>query len=274
MNDERYRQLLAELRSYGSALVAFSGGVDSALVLRAATEALAGRVKAVTVRTPYMMNWELMEAAAIAAEWKVAHEIIELPLIDAIRDNPPDRCYHCKKAVFSELTAKAQREGFAVLADGSNDDDRGEYRPGRKALAELAVRSPLAACRLTKQEVRRISRELGLTTWDKPSYACLLTRLPYGSSWTAEDCRRIEAAETALMKLGFRALRVRSHGDLARIELARADWPNALDEAVFATMSGACKVAGFRYATFDLDGYRTGCFDDGLRDAPAEEVTR
>ncbi len=261
MNQKKYNELLHYLKELKSTVVAFSGGVDSTLLLCAAKEALGDKVKAVTVAAPYTPRWELAEAKDFAKKLQVEHEIMEVEMLEAIRYNPENRCYLCKKEIFGRIATLAARQGYNHVSDGTNFDDLSDYRPGRQALAELGVKSPLLACRLTKDDIRALSKKKGLATWDKPAYACLLTRLPYGKEVTQELLTRIEAAERYLMRLGFAAVRVRCHDELARIEVNRQERKKLFDEEVAAEISAAFKQLGFRYVTMDLDGYRMGSFN-------------
>ena len=218
-----FQRLLELLRGLDSVAVACSGGLDSSLLLAAARLALGDRVLALTVATPYMAFGEIAEARALTAQLGVRHRVLELPMPVEITHNPPDRCYRCKRALFAELKSVAAREGCAWLADGSNRDDLADYRPGMRALRELEVRSPLLEADLGKADIRRYARALNLPVWDKPASACLLTRLPHDTEVDLGVLRRVEAAERALRALGFGAVRVRCHDDLARIEVDRAD---------------------------------------------------
>ncbi|WP_346355742.1 ATP-dependent sacrificial sulfur transferase LarE [Azotosporobacter soli] len=261
MNQKKYNELLHYLKELKSTIVAFSGGVDSSFLLWAAKEALGEKVKAVTLATIYTPRWELAEAKEFAQSLQVEHEIIEVEMPETIRFNPENRCYLCKKELFARITLLAERQGFQHVSDGTNFDDLSDYRPGRQALAELGVKSPLLACCLTKDEIRALSKEKGLATWDKPAYACLLTRLPYGQEVTQELLTRIEAAERYMMQLGFAAVRVRCHDELARIEVDRQERKKLFNEEIAAEISAVFKQLGFRYVTLDLDGYRMGSFN-------------
>src|SRR5471030_2577143 len=223
INNEKYDELIKYLKSLGKVVLAFSGGVDSTFLLRAAKDALGDNLKAVTIMSPYIPKWEIAEAKELAEKLGVKHEIIEAPIIESIKYNPEDRCYLCKTAVFSMIISVAKEQGYDCIIDGTNFDDISDYRPGLRALKELEVKSPLLECKLTKAEIRAFSKELNLNTWDKPSYACLLTRIPYGNELKVEDFEKIENAERFMMSIGFRAIRVRCHGDLARVEVDRKD---------------------------------------------------
>mgnify|MGYP001502945328 CR=1 FL=1 len=256
MEDGVYRRLLERLRRLQSVSVGFSGGADSALLLAAAKEALGGRVLALTAVTPYMVRQEIAGALALAAQLGVRHELVEMPMPEGMDDNPPDRCYLCKHALYTRLIAVAQEHGFSPVLDGSNLDDLRDYRPGLRALGELGVTSPFLECGIGKEDVRRLARALGLPTWRKPTNTCLLTRLPFGRRVTMEDLQRIEEAERLLIDRGYDWVRVRCHGDLARIEVAPELRQRVLEEAdlVIKDLEGL----GFRYVTLDLRGYQLG----------------
>ncbi len=262
INNEKYMNLINHLKKMERVILAFSGGVDSTFLLRAAQEALGGNLKAVTIQSPYIPKWEIEEAKQLVAQLGVAFEILEAPIIDEIRYNPENRCYLCKKAVFSKIKAIAQQEGYQYVIDGTNFDDIGDYRPGLKALAELNIKSPLLECQLTKQEIRNLSKELGLNTWDKPPYACLLTRIPYGNELKEEDFVKIEKSEKYMMARGFRAVRVRCHGNLARIEVDKKDKSKLFNAELLEEIAGKLKEFGFTYVTLDLEGYRVGSFNE------------
>lgn len=261
LDEPGYRDLLELLRGMDSVAVACSGGLDSSLLLAAARAALGERALALTVATPYMAFWEIAEARELAELLGVRHRVLELPLAADIAHNPPDRCYRCKLKLFSELKAVAATEGCAWLADGSNRDDLNDYRPGMRALRELEIRSPLLEAGLGKTEIRRYAWALKLPVWNKPAYACLLTRLPHDAEVRPELLRRVEAAERALLALGFGTVRVRCHDDLARIEVDRSERARLLDEAVGARVVATLRECGFRYVTLDLQGYRRGSFN-------------
>ena len=261
----KIKRLRASLREIGSAAVAFSSGVDSTFLLRAAHEELGDKAVAVTVRSQLIPRHELDEAAAFCRQEGIRHEIIDFDalLAPAVIANPPDRCYHCKKEVFGLILAFARGAGLAAVLEGSNLDDDGDYRPGRRAIRELGVRSPLHEAGLTKEEIRVLSREMGLPTWSKPSFACLASRFPYGERLTVAALERVERAERWLREeLGLTQLRVRSHGDLARIEVPPDDIPRLAARA--AEIAAAFKGLGFAYVTLDLQGYRTGSLNETL----------
>lgn len=264
INNEKYNELIKYIKGLGKVVVAFSGGVDSTFLIRAAKEALGDNVKAVTILSPYIPKWEIAEAKELAKGLGVQHEIIEAPIIDSIKFNPEDRCYLCKTAVFSMILAIAKKQDYNCVVDGTNFDDISDYRPGLKALKELEIKSPLLECKITKAEIRAFSKELGLNTWDKPAYACLLTRIPYGNELKVEDFEKIENAEKYMMSIGFRAVRVRCHGDLARVEVSKNDRSKLFDEELLDTISKKIKECGFKYVTLDMQGYRVGSFNETI----------
>ncbi len=262
--EDRRERVEAILRDCGSVLVALSGGVDSALLAAVAARVLGERAAAVTAVSPSLAPGELDDARAVAAQAGIRH--IEMPT-DEIEDpdyaaNTLDRCFHCKNTAYGVFGELARREGFAVVADGANADDSGDYRPGRRAAEAFGVRSPLAEAGMDKEEVRAWARDLGLAVWDKPAAACLSSRIPYGSPVTREKLVRIGAAELGLKRLGFRQCRVRHHGAVARIEIEAAQLPEALarrDELV-----AVVKGAGFAYVALDLEGFRSGSMNETI----------
>ena len=264
MNNEKWDALLADLHSLGRVAVAFSAGVDSTFLLKAAHTALGQDVLAITGRFVSFPGSEDREAAAFCRELGVEQVIVEVNqmAIPGFRDNPPDRCYLCKKALFSMFLEAARTRGFDCVAEGSNADDVGDYRPGLRAIAELGIRSPLKDVGLTKGEIRALSRTLGLPTWDKPSMACLATRFPYGERITQEKLAAVDAAEQLLRDAGFRQVRVRVHGDVARVEIDRAQFAQLLEAA--PTIEAGLRALGFLYVTLDLGGYRMGSMNRTL----------
>jgi len=259
--EEAYRELVIALRAMGTAVVAFSGGVDSTLVLFAVREALGEKVLAVTLVTPSAPTAEIADAKRTAEALHVRHMFLELPFPEALRDNPPDRCYLCKRTLFSELRAVADREGIDHVLDGTNLDDISDYRPGRRALTELGIRSPLLDAGLTKAMIRELLRARGLA-WDKPSGACLLSRLPHGTRVEEAVLRRIDQAENVLRELGFPAVRVRSHGDIARIEVPRESVAALIAADRVHGVESRLRELGYRYVTVDLAGYRMGSLNE------------
>ncbi len=252
------------IRSYSSAVVAFSGGVDSSVVLAIAKQELGDRVLAVTAHSPVYAQRELEAAKQLAQQLGVPHEIIVTRELEDPRyaQNPPTRCFHCKQELFGKLTELAQTRGFAVVLDGTNASDIRDFRPGMRALTEYGVRSPLLEVGLTKPEIREIARRLGLPTAEKPAMACLASRLPYGSTITPQKLRQIEHAEEFLFGLGLSQVRVRHYDEMARIEVPPEEMPHLLmhRDAVAARL----KKLGFRYVTLDLAGYRSGSMNAAL----------
>ena len=261
---EKLDTLKAALAATGGIAVAFSGGVDSTFLLAAAREALGDRVLALTARAPFIAPRESAEALDFCAERGIRQLFVDedMAAIPHFAENPPDRCYHCKKALFTALGAMAAAEGITALAEGSNVDDQGDYRPGLRALAELGVLSPLKAAGLTKAEIRLLSREMGLATWDKPSFACLASRFPYGETITLEKLRMVDAAEQLLLDRGFPQMRVRLHGTLARIEVLPQDIGRLAAEPMRSEVAAALKEMGFSYVTLDLAGFRSGSMNE------------
>lgn len=247
--------------------VAFSGGVDSAFLLKVAHDVLGSQVMAVTACSPALPGRELREAEAFARELGVGHIVIqtnELALSDYV-NNPVDRCYFCKREIFIQISAVAAQHGLRYVADGSNVDDRGDYRPGMRALRELGIVCPLGEAGLGKQEIRMLSREMGLPTWDKPALACLSSRIPYGQKITPEKIASIDKAETFLLGLGFRQVRVRHHGDIARIEVSEEERSRFFDSTLMDKIVDMLKQYGFSYVTLDLQGYRTGSLNEVIK---------
>lgn len=259
--DTKYEQLKDTLRSMGSVAVAYSSGVDSTLVLWAAHEALGDSAVAFTATSPIYPPYETTEAKDFCAEQGIRHILVPVDpfQIEGYELNPTDRCYVCKKMIFGGLIEAAHEMGLAAVADGTNADDTGMYRPGMRALAELEVRSPLKEVGLTKDEIREISRRLGLPTAAKPSFACLMTRFQYGQRITEELLGMVGQAELYLLDEGFRQLRVRYHeGDIARIELAPQEMARMLEPGVAERVDAHLRELGFQFVTLDLGGYATG----------------
>jgi uncharacterized protein len=268
MNPEAKAQALDDLLTgYGSALIAFSGGVDSTFLLWAAHRVLgAERVVALTATSPTYPAYEFAESQALARRIGVRQLVVESNELDipGFADNPPRRCYHCKHELFTLCVAKAGELGLAAVLDGANRDDLADYRPGRDAAKELGVRSPLLEVGLTKEEIRALSRQAGLPTAAKQPFACLASRFPYGTTITAERLRQVDQCETFLREHGFGTFRVRYHGDVARIEIAPEDLPRLLEPELRGALVTACRSAGFTFVTLDLEGYRSGSMNVGL----------
>lgn len=264
--EEKEQQLRALLRSYDSLIVAFSGGADSAYLAYIANSELGDRALAVTGDSGSYPTFQRELAVRLTSQFGIRHEIISTREFEDpnYTSNPPNRCYYCKSELYTKLDDLKRRRGFAIICDGSNADDVGDYRPGRQAARETGVRSPLEACRLTKVEIRELSRRAGLPTWNEPASACLSSRVPYGQVVTIEKLSMVDKAEIALKEMGFRQVRVRHHGDVARIEIAEDELARALNPGMASRMSAALKALGFKYVALDLEGYRTGSLNEAL----------
>jgi len=269
--DPRLARLEESLRGFGGCLVAYSGGVDSTFLLAVARRALGDRVAAATVRTLFLDRGEVDDARVRAVALGVRHEAIDVDLAGSpeVLANPPDRCYHCKRLVFTTLRRHADELGLPVLVDATHADDLQERRPGVRALRELGVVSPLLAAGLGKADIRALSAALGIEGAQRPSSPCLATRVPYGVPITQERLRRISGAEQILRALGFAGTRVRDYGDLARIELQPADLERAVTWPLRRGIIEPLRDLGYRYVTLDLAGYRSGSMDEAL---PASEL--
>jgi len=265
--NDKYQHLQTILRDMGSVAIGYSGGVDSTLLLKVAVDVLGPRALAMIGRSDTYPTREFEEALDLARRIGARTAVVNTEETDVLkfRENPPDRCYYCKTELFGKLGELAAREGIAWIADGTITDDIGDFRPGMKAKAEQQVRSPLLEAGFSKTEVRQLSHALGLPTWDKPAFACLSSRFPYGAGITRENLQKIDAAETFLRDHGFRFFRVRFHdSNTARIEIAPQDFPRILEEEFRAGIIARLKELGFVYITLDLQGYRTGSMNEIL----------
>jgi len=298
----RERRLHEFLVSFDSVIVAFSGGVNSAYLAWAATQVLGPAALCVTADSPSYPDHHRQLAIRVAREFGLQHEFVRTAEVErpAYRANPVDRCYHCKHELYGVLSRLAAARGIPAIVDGTNADDRGDYRPGRKAAREFGVRSPLDESDLTKSDIRELSRLAGLPTWDEPASACLSSRIPYHSEVTGEKLRMIERAEAVLRDLGFRVCRVRHHdapfdpstgsgssrpgsraddddrsgrpeprrGPLARLEVGRDEMPRALDPEVRDRIVRELRAIGYQHVAIDLQGYRMGSLNEGVRLRP------
>ena len=262
---EKTHALKETLSSLGSVIVAYSGGVDSAYLAYVANDTLGKQALAVTADSPSYPEHHRRMAVQIAEQFGFHHEIIRTSELERpeYRANPANRCYYCKHELYTHL-ARIAAGRQAVVVDGNNADDRGDYRPGRQAAREFGVRSPLDEVSLGKEEIRELSRRAGLPTWNEPASACLSSRIPYHTEVTDEKLRMIESAEQVLRSLGFRVCRVRHHDELARIEIGRDELPRALEMEVSAAVVRELKAIGYRYVTIDLQGYRSGSLNEAL----------
>lgn len=268
---QKKEDLEAYLQSLGSVAVAFSSGVDSTFLLSVAHEVLGDRVLAITARSHSFPARELNEAIAFCQEHGINHEILDSEElnIEGFRQNPKNRCYLCKHELFSEILTLAQAHGIAYVVEGSNMDDMGDYRPGLQAVAELGIKSPLREAKLYKQEIRDLSKEMGLPTWNKQSFACLSSRFVYGETISEQKLDMVDKAEQRLLDLGFHQVRVRIHGTIARIEVEPSEFSRVIEHAT--ELDGYLRSLGFTYVTLDLGGYKMGSMNRTLEQEQEQE---
>jgi len=262
----KFHSLLEKLKLYESAAVAFSGGVDSTFLAKAAVDALGENTLAITVVSEAYPPDSIEQTRSLASF--IGIRLVEIPVsifdVPYFSINPPDRCYHCKRALFTVMLKKAEEAGISVLMDGSNKDDDDDFRPGMRALEELGIKSPLNELGFTKKDIRILSKELNLPTWDKQSFACLASRFPYGHEISSELLERTWKAEAVLKKLGIKQYRVRNHNDVARIEVNTEGFEQLMDTSVRKNVVNSLKSLGYTYVTLDLQGYRTGSMNEPL----------
>ncbi|QCX34748.1 ATP-dependent sacrificial sulfur transferase LarE [Caloramator sp. E03] len=263
--ENKYLSLTQYLNKLEKIAIAFSGGMDSSLLLKAATDSNLKKVVAITINTPYIPSWEIDEAKQLANELKIRHRVLNLAFIDEIKFNPENRCYLCKKSLFKSMIDEAKKESIEYILDGTNTDDLKDYRPGIMALKELNIKSPLLELGFTKKDIREILKNLNLSTWDKKPNACLLSRIPYGEEINLDKIKRIEESEKYILNLGFDAVRVRSHGDMARIEVPKNQRKKFFDEKLLDEVANYLKNLGFKYVSIDIEGYRTGSLNEAIK---------
>jgi len=267
ITQKKYDRLTGILRDMGSVAIGYSGGVDSTLLMKVAVDVLGANALAMIGRSETYPTREFEDAVALAQQIGARYTVVNTEETDVLKfqENPPDRCYFCKTELFGKLGDIAGREGITWIADGTITDDIGDFRPGMKAKSEKNVRSPLLEAGMSKAEVRELSRHLGLSTWDKPAFACLSSRFPYGMAITKEHLTRVDQAETLLRDLGFRFFRVRFHDDqTARIEVGAQEIRRLIEDELRGRVVSHLKSLGFTYVTLDLQGYRSGSMNEVL----------
>lgn len=270
----KLENLKAYIKSLGSIAVAFSGGVDSSFLLKCAHDTLGDNAIAVTARSSTFPRRELNESIEFAKKYGIRQVLIDSEELDirGYSENPADRCYYCKSELFSKIRKTADSLSVKYIAEGSNMDDLGDYRPGLKAAEQLGAVSPLRFAKLNKDDIRQLSKEMGLATWDKPSFACLASRVPYGQKITREKLDAIDAAEQFLIDLGFKQMRVRHHGEIARIELLPEDMPRVFENGLSDKIYCKLKELGFTYVALDLKGYQTGSMNAVLDEGTIQKA--
>lgn len=268
--------LKSDIESLGSLVVAFSGGVDSTFLLKVAHDVLGNNVLAVTARSSKYPEREYQEAVDFVKSNGIRHQVIISEELDVkgFSDNPTNRCYLCKNELFTKIDGLARSNNIKYVAEGSNYDDLSDYRPGLKAVAELEVVSPLRKAGLSKDEIRNLSKEMGLKTWNKPSFACLSSRFPYGEKITGEKLAMVDKAEQFLIDLGFKQVRVRHHGDIARIEVYEEEFSKFIKQGIRQNVHDEFKKLGFKYTTLDLKGYRTGSMNEVLNESTVARLPK
>jgi pyridinium-3,5-biscarboxylic acid mononucleotide sulfurtransferase len=265
INNDKYKTLISHLSDLGKIAVAYSGGVDSSFLLAAAKIAVGENAVGITIDSPALPRYELEDSKRTAALIGAKHIIVESPDIEEeVKQNPVNRCYFCKKLEFGSVIAEALKLGINNVIDGSNADDVKDFRPGIKATRELKVASPLLELGITKNEVREFSKELNLPTWNKPAYACLFSRIPYGQEIKTEDLIKVEKSEKFFIDKGFRTIRVRCHDTIARIEVLKEELESLFREPLREEINLTLKSFGFKYVTIDIEGYRMGSMNEVL----------
>ena len=264
--DQKFAALQELFRELAPVAIAFSGGVDSTFLLKVAHDTVADRAVALTADSPVYPRSEIEEAADLARRIGARQIVIEMSQLEypEFSSNPPERCYHCRRMLYGRLLEEAKQQGCRALVDGANADDAGDYRPGMRAAAEAGVRSPLLELGITKEMIRGMSKNLGLPTADKPSYACLASRIPYGTAISGSNLAMVEKAEEFLHTVGFRQVRVRWHGSVARIEAPASQIEEICKPGVRARIVAELRKIGFRYVALDMQGYRTGSMNEEI----------